>query len=351
MKTEQDLRQFYESTLKTELMELDAKRAQLVRNFYKNTVFIILGYIAVSVLVTLVTGGLDPVIPAAVWGVGFMAMPFAIYFNYRKWRFGYPLAAKETVMNLLVPFIDPNLKFDEKGMVSLDEYFDSGLFLREISNYYGEDLVHGKIDNTPIQFSEFIVKKASLSVDPGTKPAHEERPLTADSLQNVNVKSGTIKGARHGARGYQGGVILSAELNTTVTSSVFIFAERDYVASGGSLSSLMGDTSHSVYGPNIDLGKPEFHKKFTVYSNSEEEAHRICNETFVKRLLAFHEVNKYINYSMSFRGNKIYMYFEVVDDLYEAPFFNHIHDYSYIKKTFGDLIFFCGVIKVLGLDV
>ena len=149
-----ELRVFYNKTIRPELMRLEALRSRLIRGMW-------IASVAVVVAVTLFL----------VYDLGFLillvALPILFYAGVlyrRKERFRQ--AFKPAVVQLLLEFLNdtPNyrrLTYDAKKSIKRDRFERSGLFRPTPDLYQAEDYIQGMVGEMAFEMGEAYVREIS----------------------------------------------------------------------------------------------------------------------------------------------------------------------------------------------
>ena len=161
MKTENEFRSFYRSTLQTSLLELNKLRRQTrVKNIRITLLYIL--FLALLFLIGFVVNRMIygvcftenkanvPIILTVIVVILSLFYYFGlIHANRNKFVSSY----KNDIISSIVQFIDKSLLYEAENLVPQRDFIASGLFYPKPDRYSGDDCVSGKIDKTEIAFS------------------------------------------------------------------------------------------------------------------------------------------------------------------------------------------------------
>ncbi|MHC4648717.1 MAG: hypothetical protein ACYTBJ_24945 [Planctomycetota bacterium] len=151
MKTLEELRHFYDSTLLADLKLLDRKRKTTVERLVISY-FILLGMAGGLFL------GLRTILQVNLAAILSLSLCIGVGFCVSMLFIGeYAAQFKRTIIGKIVKFMDENLDYLPAGFVPESTFIASKILGSKIIRYEGEDLVSGRIGATEIQFSEIDV--------------------------------------------------------------------------------------------------------------------------------------------------------------------------------------------------
>jgi hypothetical protein len=306
MKTIEELKQFYDTTLSQELVHLEAKRKAIIRKAI--TIFV------VSLIVLgLICWRINPacfVIPIIIsliaWGLAnnFLSRDYAKEF-------------KADVIQKIVRFVDENLQYSSNNCIPESTYALSQIFKVHVDRYHGDDLFTGKVGVTNIQFSE----------------VHSE--------YKTHDKNGT-----HWHTIFKG-LFFVGDFNKDFAGTTVIlpdFAENLFGKFGQMLQSL-----NSSMGQLIKLEDPEFEKLFAVYGSDQVEARYILSTSLMKRIVDFKKkTNKQIY--LSFVGSLVFVAVRYGKNLFEPRLFQTLLDFEPVRQYFEDIELAVGIVDDLNLN-
>lgn len=306
MKSPEAFRAFYDATLLPVLQELEKERQMLVRNFAM--------YMVGAVVLALPL--LAYVHPIA--GIAPIVIAFIAYYV----KYGRVIAEKKNrfkreVIGKTVTFIHEGLSYDHTRCIDQSTYFKSKLYLDNISRYNGDDLVSGVVDKTAIRFCELHTQQVRKS-----------------------GKSTTV---------------------VTIFRGLFFIADFNKKFIGETF--VLPDTAESTFGSlgtffqKMNMSRPklvklediEFEKAFAVYGTDQIEARYILSTALMQRIMEFKKkTGKQI--SLSFIDSHVYIGIPVAKDLFEAPMFSNMVNYTLIAEYYLYLALCIGIVEDLDLN-
>jgi len=313
MKTVEELRQYFDTTLGQDLQTLEAERIKIANA----TKFIILGGILGGILslilffITKIT--FLPIILAFV----ILFICFIIYSNVAK---GYKSNFKESVIARIIKFIDSNFDYYPNKCISQEEYMYSELFKHKPDRYKGDDLVIGKIGETNFTFSEL----------------HSEYKTT-DS-----------KGRTQWHTIFKG-LFFIANFNKKFKGKTFAIpdvAERMF----GSVLGGLFQSWNKTRGELVKLEDAEFEKMFAVYGSDQIEARYILSTSLMRRIVEYKKkTNKSIH--LAFIDNKIFIAIDYMKNLFEPRIFTSLLNFDVIAEYYDDMLIAISIVEDLNLNL
>ena len=168
---------------------------------------------------------------------------------------------KAALANTLLQEVGPNLKFEPTKGISENLFLASGLYSKRSDRYHTEDLCHGKLGNTYLQFAEIKSEYKTTSTD-----------SDGDSQTTWHTT-------------FQG-VYFIADFNKHFRTEVTItpdFAEKTFGFVGRKLQSLKGNVIH--------LENEEFEKAFIVQGTDDQETRYILTPAVQENLLKLRKIH------------------------------------------------------------
>jgi len=312
VRTLEELREFYNTTLLADLEVLERQRKDVVRKF---------GYVGIVVLCVAIVGVLfvgssmagQPlvvlfpiVISAIIGGV-------ICYFLSK----GYVTEFKSVVMRKIIHFIDEGLSYSQEGYIPKSTFMLSKIFTRKPNRYKGDDLVFGKVGETKIKFSEL-------------NAVHESGSGKNKSRYTVFK-----------------GLFFIGDFNKHFAGQTVVLpdtAEKLFGWVGQKLQSL-----NVFRGKLVKLEDPEFERHFVVYGSDQVEARYILSMSLMKRIVDFKEKTRKKIY-LSFIGSMVFVAIWYTKNLFEPRIFRTLLDFEPIKEYFGDLQLVIGIVDDLNLN-
>ena len=303
-----DLLDFYYEELHPQLERLEEERKKVAKRV-----------VAISVIVTIVVLWLIKQVPGESWDlqvqVGFVA--FAVVAFVVNWMMtDYRRKFKRNIFRKLILRIDPTLYYSPTGMIPRTLFELSGLFGREIDRYGGNDLIKGKIGETPIEFSDLKVEKE-----------------TRDS-----------KGRKHTETIFSGTFIVT-EFHKHFQQRVRVYpdvAEKYLGVFGGWLQSMAN-------GKLVRMDSPGFEKEFKVVADDPVEAHYLLTPNIMEKLVALKKRANAPIY-LSFNLNKLFIAIENGGEWFEPTLFKSLLSIDIFKSYIENLNLILGIVEELNLN-
>lgn len=148
-----DFRLFYNQSIHPELLHLELQRRRLIRLMFVS-VLLLLGVVALQLYIGIFVFTLALLIPVGLW-IAYLVFKIQTYFK----------AFKPRIVALLLDFVDNHInfffeKYDNEGKIAKKDFLESRIFTTA-DDYAGEDLIVGKVRETPFKMSELRVKEFS----------------------------------------------------------------------------------------------------------------------------------------------------------------------------------------------
>lgn len=306
MQSQESFRAFYTSTLLPVLQELEAERQMLVRKF------LLFG-----------AGGLVLAVPLFAFvhpiaGIAPIIIAFFVYYI----KFGSTISEKKVrfkreIIGKTVTFLHGDLSYDHTRCIDKGTYNRSKLYLENISRYNGDDLVSGTVGKTAIRFCELHTQQVRKS--------------------GKNTTVVTIFR----------GLFFIGDFNKKFIGETFVLpdiAESTF----GSLGTFF--QKMNISRPKlVKLEDIEFEKAFAVYGTDQIEARYILSTALMQRIMGFKKkTGKDI--SMSFIDSNVFIGIPVAKDLFEAPLFSSLVNYSMIEEYYQYLALCISIVEDLDLN-
>jgi hypothetical protein len=316
MKSIEELREFYDTSLKTRLAEFERQRQSIVKKS-----LIALGIIiAVGLIIgwVLINKGLPPIIFLFVL-VGAIVVWAGIANSYKgEYRWGF----KYIIIQKLIAFIEPGLEYRPQDGLPKALFEVSGLFRQQIDRYRSEDMFEGKSGKTQVSFSE----------------VHAEYKTTTHTR-----KGGT---QTHWHTIFKG-LYFTADFNKKCHGRTIVLpdtAEKVFGSFGQTLQSWCASA-----GQLVRLEDPEFEKEFVVYGTDQIEARYILSTSLMERILAFRHKAAADIY-LSFLGSKVFVAISMQKDLFEPKMFSSALEFDTVAEYYDQLSLALGIVDDLNLN-
>ncbi|MFC1808660.1 DUF3137 domain-containing protein [Candidatus Omnitrophota bacterium] len=318
MRTIQELKNFYDTVLISDITALEGERKKVARKVIISwSVLAALVIVVVGIVLSSGTANdpgiiLVPVVIAVVIGAGL------------HWLFtrDYTSEFKFLIIQKIVNFLDEGLNYSATECIQEGLYMLSQLFPHRVDRYRGDDLVVGKLGATEMKFSEL----------------HSEyKTTTTDSKGHTRTHWHTIFK----------GLFFVGDFNKDFKGRTLVLpdtAEKLF----GNLGSLF-QSWNKTRGELIKLEDPEFEKMFAVYGNDQIEARYILSTSLMKRIVDFKKKSRR-NIYLSFIASKVFVAVSYHKNLFEPKIFTTLLDFKPIQEYFEDLQLAIGIVEDLNLN-
>lgn len=309
MKSIAELQAFYNAEIVQHLDELeDLRKYQMRRQAFMITAFI-----------ASVGLGLATFMPFMI--IVFMLISLIFYFifyGFKRKRPDFKTMYKQTVIDKIIKFIEPELVYSPHQFIPNSKYSYSKIFLQQVDIYNGEDMVQGKIGKTQVEFCELHTQ--------------DRRTDSKGRTTYVTIFKG---------------IFFIADFNKSFNGQTFVlsdFSER-FMGFFGKMFQNMNIMRPDI----IRLEDPEFEKYFAVYGNDPVEARYILSTSLMQRLLEFRKkVNA--NVQMSFLDSQIYLAVPMRKNLFEPSLFKSVKKFDDIEEYYNQIQFCTEIVNELDLN-
>jgi len=312
VKTLEDLRHFYNTTLLADLQNLEQERKKIA---FKLTCIIVTILCILGVCFLIWRVNLN-----AILAVLFIPAVLCLIIGVVLCKFltrGYVAKFKSLVIQRIVHFIDENLNYAAGDCIDKSTFMLSTIFTTKPNRYKGDDLVSGKVGATKIKFSEI----------------HAEH----ESGSGKNRRRYTVFK----------GLFFIGDFNKDFTTQTVVLpdtAEKLFGYLGQKLQSL-----NIFRGQLIKLEDPEFEKHFAIYGNDQIQARYILSTSLMERIVEFKKKTGRKIY-LSFVGSMVFVAVSYTRSLFEPRIFKTLLDFDPIQKYFEDLQLAIGIVDDLNLN-
>lgn len=256
------LRNFFETTLRQELRDLEPMRERCVLlaaiGIVATFVAIITGlyYKGFAILIT--------AIPLGIAGLLFFKA-YQIWLEYKE-------IFKQDIVKSIVRFANSDWEYLPKRKISEDRFRQSEIFELRVDDYQGDDLIRGKIDDINFECSELCV-------------SHED-PGDTEGRWSLIFK----------------GLFFHADFQKHFLGKTFITSDISEKILGKLGRKLQ---ERNRIEPLIKIEQPDFEHAFAIYSTEPNEARCILTPTMVETILNLKErYNTRVRFS--FIESKVY---------------------------------------------
>lgn len=330
MKTENEFRSFYRTTLQSLLLDLNKFRHRTrVKNFIITLVYILflallfgIGFVVnrmiYSVWFTDSKANVPIIIVVIVVIISLFYFFGTIHSNRRKFVTRY----KNEIISSIVNFIDESLLYEAENHVAQRDFNASRLFYPKSDRYSGDDCVSGKIDKTEIAFSEIHAQYKTVVSD--DEDGKSERWVSLFD-----------------------GMFFKADFNKHFKGEYFILPDRAEKLFGR--AGKLFHSSKNRLGELIRLEDPEFEKEFVVYGTDQVEARYILSTSLMRRLLDFKQrTGKKMK--ISFVKSSLYIAIPYRKPLFEPRYYSSILSEDKTTEYFLDLEMAIAIVTELNLN-
>jgi len=309
MRTLKELNEFYNKELLPELLLLEKDRIRAVRKIYT-----ILGPTALFFIFIIMAVGRSSG-DAAGW-LCFIALLVCIGI-YAWLTQGYVGDYKDKIIENIVLFVHPSLRYSKTSYIERSEFNKSSIFLTQPNIYNGDDRVRGVIGSTSIDFSEL----------------------------HTQYESG--HGRNRTVRTVFKGLFFLADFNKHFKGRTFVLPDKAEKMFGhiGSFFQKMNAARPDL----VKLEDPQFEKHFVVYGDDQIEARYILSTSLMKRIVDF-KLKSGRQVFLSFIASKVYIAITYRKNLFEPKIFQTILNFSSIEEYFEDLQMAVGIVEDLNLN-
>jgi hypothetical protein len=312
MKTIEELKTFYQTDLRGRLESLEKKRRNILQKVISAGICIFLA-VMIFAFFFLRSFTMQPI--HLFFALVFSLILFGII-TYLMTR-NYVNEFKNKIIRKIVNFIDPDLNYSPRGCISKTIFMASKIFKTKPNRYKGDDLVHGKVGQTKIRFSEL----------------------------HAEYESGS--GKNRSRRTVFKGLFFIADFNKHFRGETIVLpdtAENLFGSFGKLLQSW-----NIARADLIKLEDPEFEKLFVVYGNNQIEARYILSTSLMARISDFKKKTGRKIY-LSFIYSNVYVAVEYTKNLFEPRIFRTLLDFEPIAEYFDDLSLAVGIVDDLNLN-
>ncbi len=308
MKTLEELRAFYETSLAGILADLDVQRKKIITNVLVWAI----GAGALALALALVSSNPGAVIYAPF--AFFIVYSIVLHITSREFTQEF----KSKIIREIVRFIDPNLAYEPTQYIPEGIYKASDIFKTTPDRYRGDDYIAGKIGSTQIEFSEL----------------------------HTEYKTQDSKGRTHWHTIFKG-IFFIGDLNKEYHGRTVVLpdvAEKIFGFLGASLQSM-----NVTRGQLIKLEDPEFEKEFVVYGDDQIQSRYVLSTSLMKRILDFKKKSRR-NIHLAFINGKIFVAISQPKNLFEPNFLKTMVDFAPIQEYFENFSLILGIVDDLNLN-
>lgn len=296
----ENLKQLYETELKTSIAGIEGKRKAVVKSFATMFALIILMFASFVLLPPTfylnVIVGIILIIAAIVFFVKGI-------FRFLQFRSDYKTAVVEKVVH----FINPKFIYDANKHISLNDFTMSKLGSKKVNKAVGDDYVCGKIDKTVFECSELIAQ-------------YEWEDTDQDGKKVTRVED------------YFNGLFFLADFNKHIQGETFVMPDK----AERLLGKFGQNLQKSSKGDLVKLENPDFEKLFAVFSTNQTEARYILTPAIMEGMVKIRKETG-ANCYFSFIGERVYCGIEFNKALFEASLYRSLSfaDVEFMHSLFS----------------
>jgi hypothetical protein len=298
MKTAEDLKQFFDNDLQSDILGLEKKRKGIVLKLFVMHTVIASAVVAFSIFI--INSGLT------IGWIFLVAVIFAVIAGVMHYDLvnnkDFYIQFKTKVIDRIVKYIDGSFIYLPHKYIPPALFMESHMFSHKpTKKFKGDDYVIGKLgDDAKIEFSELLAQyKPKLA---------EGEKATKKKLEPRNLFKG---------------LFFVATLNKNLPCEVVILPHHV-------------DRSGNPHLKEFVFGSTDFRERFRVFTNNAELAEKFIAGDLENRIVE--HVRKSKNeLSVSFVGNRIFVAVAHQKDLFEPKIFHTLMDFDIIKEYFDDL--------------
>lgn len=344
MKSVEEFKPFYNSTLLPVLEQLEAERKKM---------FKIIGWYAVAVVALLLimmivnlsngtplvdvvavdgqgnplpgqpkqetSGGINLIFFLGLGGV----LGYFFWFKPKRVELGNQL--KNEITNKIAKFADERLHFDLNKNISQGEYQQSKMFVKPVGRYASDGVISGTLGETAIRFSPILAEE-KVSTDDSNNP--RDKGVTYETIFK--------------------GILFVADFNKHFNGRTVVVtdeAERK-LGSLGTFLQKMNPSRDTL----IKLDNIEFEKLFAVHGTDQVEAHYILSHSLMERIVELRKKAGLIN--LSFVGSHIYIAIPAGENLnlFEPRFYKTLITYQPFSDYYRYMLLAVSIVEALNLN-
>ncbi|NPA66252.1 MAG: DUF3137 domain-containing protein [Epsilonproteobacteria bacterium] len=315
MKKFSEVIDYYYSELNPIVKELEKKRQKVKKNIIT---WMIGGVVAIFILITAVMSHTDVDIFLQS-GIVLLGASVGLYgFLYKMMSKGYNIEFKLRVIEPLIKFIDPNLKYTPNATIPEYIFKKSKIITDDIDLYHGDDLVEGVVDGVNIAFCDLHVEK-------------EYKDSNNDSDYQTLFQ----------------GIFLQAEFPKEFHGTTVVLPDMAENIFGSYLGRMLQSFGNEMQ--LVKLDNVEFEKYFVVYSSDQIEARYILSHSMMERMIKFRKKVGH-RISFSFVGGEMFVGVHYNRESLEASVFGSLLEYKIVKEFVESLYYSLEIVQELKLN-
>jgi hypothetical protein len=231
----------------------------------------------------------------------------------------YRSAYKMSVMDKFTKFLDASLQYDLFGVIPVGAYSMSRLFRQQYERYSGSDLVKGRLDSIPVEFSyvlsEYCIRRKGAK---NWVPVFKGLFFVGDCRKN-----------------FSGQTVVLPDTAQNLLGKL-----------GQKLQSLA-----PPLGRLVTFNDSEFENYFVVYSENENEARTILSPALMQKAVEFRNKNRSAWLRLSFYGSQVCVALSRQQYFCEPSLFGPIVNFAKIDQYLEYISFALSVVEEVNRDV
>ena len=309
MNTENQIQEFYSSTLLVDLKQHEQNRNKLLRGFFYSGI-IILCLLAILFIIFSNTILANPPLGVTLFAAIILTCGIIIYLFIRDFIRKF----KQDIIQKIVHFVDKNLSVSTTKYIQKSTFMASKIFKMEPNGYIMDNFVSGKINSTNAIFCEIDTKHPKI---PGKK-----------SVDGVIFKGFFC--VCDGKKGFEGQTVVLPD----------------------TMEKLFGDIGQTLQWWNnsrrshVKFKNQEFKKNFYVYSDDHLEATQLLTKSLTNRIVDFKKRTGR-NVYLSFVGSNVFIAISYKKDLFKPTILSTLITLEPVSEYIEDLHLAFGIIKDL----
>ncbi len=313
MRTNEELKDYYDRELMPALKEVEARRKGVM---WSVVAVVVVGFGMMASTLFFMPFGCLAFIPFLLGGL-------ILGGGYHYVTRDYVRDFKANVMAKIIRLVDEGLTYTPSAGIPQSVYAESQIFPRHADRYRCEDRVHGTIGKTAVEFSE---------VHSEYKTQHR------DGKGRSRTEWHTIFW----------GMFFVADFNKDFKGLTLVLPDTAQSWFGEAIGSFL--QSHSIGRPDlVKLEDPEFEKLFVVYGSDQVEARYILSPSLMERMTSYRKkTGRKVHFS--FNKSKIYVAVSCEENLFEPRIFGSMMDLALVKKYVDDVKLAVGIVEDLNLN-
>jgi len=315
METSEQLHHLYQSVLLPELRTLELERTKLLRQILLSGIAALLLVVITFLLaIRLSRGGV------CLWLFAGLAL-MLLFFRGQNRLMLFRQSFKRKIIRHLLNLFPSSFSYFPEQSIPREIFETSGLFLRSIDRYHGEDLITGTCGKTSFSLSE----------------VHAQEKVV------VRTRYGTYTCYQTVFRG----LFFVADFNKSFRGRTLVLPDTAEKIFGH-----LAQTAQSLNifrGQLVKLEDPEFEREFVVYGTDQVEARYVLSTSLMRRILEFKKARKEELY-LSFFSSRVMVAIRHERPFLEPPIFSPVLDYKSICEYYQDISLCTEIIDALNLN-